>query len=219
MITVQEVDRAFRAFVGDPSFPCLAAKGTVRQKRYRVGLYGTLGSSDAAARLAPDLARFAAQPLPVSTGFTTFIAAFPDAPPTTEHEFEQRLWDQLQALHDVDIAVGWDPAVSADPDDAQFSFSFNGRAFFVVGLHQHSSRSARAFQLPVLAFNPQAQFARLRADGRFDRLRNAIRDREVALQGSLNPNLADFGDKSDARQYSGREVEADWRCPFHSRSV
>jgi len=35
------------------------------------------------------------------------------------------------------------------------------------------------------------------------------------VQGSLNPNLADFGERSEARQYSGREVEEHWRCPFH----
>jgi FPC/CPF motif-containing protein YcgG len=39
--------------------------------------------------------------------------------------------------------------------------------------------------------------------------------RDLRLQGSLNPNLSDFGKKSDARQYSGRAVEANWKCPFH----
>jgi hypothetical protein len=38
------------------------------------------------------------------------------------------------------------------------------------------------------------------------------------LQGSLNPNLADFGEQSEARQYSGRATEADWVCPFHRRA-
>jgi FPC/CPF motif-containing protein YcgG len=35
------------------------------------------------------------------------------------------------------------------------------------------------------------------------------------VQGTLNPNLADFGERSESRQYSGREVEEGWRCPFH----
>ncbi len=57
--------------------------------------------------------------------------------------------------------------------------------------------------------------SRLRADGRYDSLRAAIRDREIALQGSLNPNLSDFGERSDARQYAGGAAGDAWRCPFH----
>ena len=64
-------------------------------------------------------------------------------------------------------------------------------------------------------FNPHAQFGRLRGEGRFRRIQQAIREREIAVQGSLNPNLADFGERSEARQYSGRAVEEEWRCPFH----
>ncbi|MEP6902345.1 MAG: YqcI/YcgG family protein, partial [Actinomycetota bacterium] len=31
-----------------------------------------------------------------------------------------------------------------------------------------------------------------------------------------NPNLSDFGTQSEARQYSGRAVEHEWKCPFHA---
>jgi FPC/CPF motif-containing protein YcgG len=41
-----------------------------------------------------------------------------------------------------------------------------------------------------------------------------VRERDVALQGSTNPNLADFGQASEARQYSGRATEVAWQCPF-----
>jgi len=47
-------------------------------------------------------------------------------------------------------------------------------------------------------------------------VQEVIRDRERNLQGNLNPNLADFGTRSEARQYSGRPVEEEWRCPFHA---
>ena len=43
----------------------------------------------------------------------------------------------------------------------------------------------------------------------------ATRARDLALQGSINPNLADFGTAPETRQYSGRKVEAGWKCPFH----
>ena len=107
--------------------------------------------------------------------------------------------------------------MSADPESAQFSYSFGGRALFVVGLHPASSRMSRRFGWPALVFNPRSQFERLRAAGKFERLRDAVRDRDVALQGTPNPNLADFGEMSEARQYSGRATEPEWRCPFHSK--
>jgi len=45
-------------------------------------------------------------------------------------------------------------------------------------------------------------------------MKGIIRDREVAQTGSINPMLNDFGDRSEARQYSGRAVDSDWECPF-----
>jgi FPC/CPF motif-containing protein YcgG len=66
-------------------------------------------------------------------------------------------------------------------------------------------------------FNPRAQFERLRAEGTFERLRTVVRERDLEVQGSLNPNLADFGEQSEARQYSGRATEPQWRCPFHRK--
>jgi uncharacterized protein len=104
--------------------------------------------------------------------------------------------------------------VSNDVDSAQFSLSMAGHPFFVIGLHAHASRLARRFSHPVLVFNSHRQFEKLREDGRYGKMQSAIRLRDIELQGSLNPNLADFGEGSEARQYSGREVEAGWRCPF-----
>ena len=46
-----------------------------------------------------------------------------------------------------------------------------------------------------------------------------VRERDIALQGSANPNLADFGERSEARQYSGRVTEPAWRCPFHRKET
>jgi FPC/CPF motif-containing protein YcgG len=151
---------------------------------------------------------------------TAFVAVFTGRAPATEQAFERRLWTELQRLHDRDDqAAGWDPTVSADPNDPHFSFSFGGTALFVIGLHPNSSRLARRFHWPTLVFNPHAQFERLRREGRFDQLRDAIRERDIALQGTLNPVLADFGERSEAEQYSGRDTtNGAWRCPFRRRT-
>ena len=124
---------------------------------------------------------------------------------------------QLQAIHDLDIKEHpWASDVSDDPGSADFSFSVASRAFFVVGLHPRSSRLARRAQRPTLVFNFHGQFEALRASGRYEKLQAAIRERDVALQGNINPVLARFGEASEALQYSGR---ASGGCPFHTRSV
>jgi FPC/CPF motif-containing protein YcgG len=110
----------------------------------------------------------------------------------------------------------WDPTVSDDPDSPHFSLSIGGRGFYVVGLHPGASRAARRFPVAALVFNLHSQFEALRADGRYGRLRDVITQRDVAYSGSRNPMLAIHGEQSEARQYSGRKVEADWRCPFSS---
>ena len=219
-LSVESARAEFRAFVGDPSFPCLAGKGVVNANGHAFGVYGALGSQRSTYELSRDLGEFVQEFGEVDGALRTFVAVFPDAIAVRERTFEQQLWTQLQRLHDAaDADAPWDAAVSDDPEDPQFSFSHAGCALFVVGLHPNSSRMARRFCWPTLVFNPRAQFERLRSDGKFERLRGLVRDREIALQGTLNPNLADFGEQSEARQYSGRATEADWRCPFHRREA
>jgi FPC/CPF motif-containing protein YcgG len=95
--------------------------------------------------------------------------------------------------------------------------SLGGRAFYVIGLHPGASRRARRFPCTALVFNLHSQFEMLRGDGRYDRLRAAITGRDIEYSGSLNPMLKPHGEASEARQYSGRVVGADWRCPFSAR--
>lgn len=216
---VESIDAAFRAFVGDGAFPCLAGRGAVHRGDYTLGVYPSLGTREAAVQLAAELIHFVDAIPADGEGLRTFAAVFVGAVPGTELEFERRMWRQLQLLHEADAHHSWDPAVSADPADAEFSFSFGGRALFVVGLHPMSSRLSRRFEWPALMFNPRAQFDRLKAEGRFERMRALVRERDVALQGSMNPNLADFGHASEARQYSGRATEAAWACPFHRKGA
>jgi FPC/CPF motif-containing protein YcgG len=215
MIGAVEIEREFASFVDSESFSCLVGKGVVHQNGHVVRVYPSLGTRAAASALASDLRAFgeiAKDP----TKLRAFVAVFPRFAPRTELAFETRLWAQLQHLHAQDDPdTEWDPTVSDDPDDPMFSFSFGGHAYFIVGLHAHSSRISRSFRWPALVFNPHSQFGRLRGEGRFKRIQHAIREREIAVQGSLNPNLADFGERSEARQYSGRAVEDSWRCPFH----
>jgi uncharacterized protein len=214
---------AFTAFVADDRYPCLAAQGLARRDDYHIGIYDTLGSAAASRELAGGLAAFVrdvdADGEAPGHPLTAYVAVFTGRSYANERAFERDLWRQLQGLHEHEHPGSrWDPAVSDDPDDPRFAFSFDGCALFVIGLHPRSSRLARRFAWPALVFNPHAQFERLRDRGVYDRLRDQIRDRDLALQGDANPNLADFGERSEARQYSGRDTSGgEWRCPFHPR--
>lgn len=214
----EEVSQAFEDLVLGDSFPCVGAKSAVRKGNARITLYGRMGSSSATVGLARDFRAFAADSRRSSRDMATFVACFDPLDSCDELTFERALWATLGSLADMD-AASWDPVVESDPEHRDFSFSFGGRAFFVVGLHPGASRLARRFAWPSLVFNLHDQFQRLRAEGRYERMQKVIRDRDIALQGGTNPMLGDFGRRSEARQYAGRRVEDDWTCPFHRRTV
>lgn len=215
-----EAHAAFRARLLDARFSCVAARAAVNSGTYRLGSYGDMTSGDALAGLARDLFTFTREQPALGSDFTTFAACFAGPVMTSEEQFEAHLWTALQTLYDVDrLFNAADPKVAEDPEARDFGFSFAGRGFFVIGLHPASSRLARQFPWPTLVFNSHAQFDQLKADGRYPKLQAAIRAREMKWQGSLNPNLSEFGERSEARQYSGRAVEDDWRCPFHTHQA
>ena len=72
----------------------------------------------------------------------------------------------------------------------------------------------QGFQWATLVFKFRHNSAAARTKIYSSRMQRTPR-RDLKLQGSLNPNLSNFGEKSDARQYSGRAVNKDWKCPFH----
>lgn len=199
----------FKSFVSGPSFPCVGAKSAMNRGRITFDLYDALTDDDDAARLCEQLAAFSLQYPEPGTDPVSFVAMFRQ-PVANEDEFHQHLWRHLQAMHDIDAARHpWDAAVSSDVGDKQFSFSIASRAFFVVGLHPQASRLARQAPFPCLVFNFHDQFEALRETGRYARLQDAIRGRDIALQGDVNPVLARFGESSEAHQYSGRPDPAD----------
>jgi hypothetical protein len=214
----ESVHQSFRAHVLDQEFSCIGGKSAIINNTYRFGLYPEMNTRGATAGLAYDLWEYERERPTLATDYATFIASFAAPVARDERDWERLLWAQLQSLHELDRAYhAWDATVSSDPEDADFSFSFAGTAFFVIGLHPQSSRYARRFAWPTLVFNAHLQFERLREQGLFDRVRETVRARELKLQGSLNPNLSNYGERSEARQYSGRAVEEEWRCPFRAR--
>jgi FPC/CPF motif-containing protein YcgG len=206
----------FYALTMDARFSCVAARAAFKQKTYRFAMYPEINSAAATAGLCRDLFAFVHEQPEIGSNFTTFVVSFAGPNPNDEKHFEKLLWQQLQGLDELDTTT-WDAEVSSDPESGQFSFSFAGRSFFIVGLHAGSSRWIRRFAWPTLVFNTHDQFEQLRKTGKYAHFQRTIRSAERDLQGSINPSLSDFGEMSEATQYSGRAVEESWKCPFTAR--
>lgn len=212
------LERAFEQFVAERDFPCLGAKSAQSRGRLHY-LHARDIESDSADRLITAGVQAFAADVTSHSMFVSLVVLFPRSARLSEQAFETALWQRLQSIHALDRAsYRWDPNVSSDPASARFSMSVGGRAFYVIGLHPDASRPARRFSCPAMVFNLHSQFERLREDGRYPRLRRAIIERDVAFSGSANPMLAVHGESPEARQYSGRQLDAGWVCPFHAEN-
>ncbi len=210
----EEINSALRAQIHDPDFPCVGAKSIVNQNTYCFGLYRELADADCSQGLAVDLHTFIQEREHMEGDFKSFIATFLEPKVRTPKQFETLLWEQLALLNRIDRPhYDWNRLVSKDTADATFSFSFAGSPFFVVGLAPSNRRWARRFPGPTLVFNDHEQFERLRREHQFERLKDIIRVRDEKLHGESNTMLADHGAHSEARQYAGRKVRENWRCP------
>lgn len=214
-----DIGERFLAFLGDNAYPCVGAKSALAHGSIETHEFGAMGERDNDQAIADGLSQFVDMieaNVNDSVIVHSYVAIFRGPFNMNEHRFETFMWSQLWRIHKLDVSAGNLPAddVSNDTESSRFSLSISGHPFFLIGLHPNASRLARRFSHPVMVFNSHRQFERLRDDGRFEKMQAATRSREIELQGSINPNLANFGEASEARQYSGREVEADWQCPF-----
>lgn len=211
-----ETAQAFETFVGAMDFPCLGAKASLARPRLQQLCAHDIASARDDEHIAASLQAFAARHDERSL-FVSLVVLFPGSARLPEADFEKALWQRLRAIHAIDRRrCRWDASVSDDPAAPNFSMSIGGKAFYVVGLHPDASRRARRFRCAALVFNLHSQFERLRADGRYEKLRQAIVRRDIAHDGTANPMLAVHGESSEARQYSGRQVDTGWVCPFHA---
>ncbi|MCM4159491.1 YqcI/YcgG family protein [Antarcticibacterium flavum] len=209
----QKIRTEFQNFIIDNNHPCVMAQTVFSMDKVDFHVYENLGSKQTSAKILKDLKNYIEKYDFESNDFLTFFAVFKGRKEFTEVQFEELLWKQLQFLHELDDQP-WDHEVASDPEENNFSFSIGGKAFYMVGMHPNSSRMARQSPYPAIAFNLHWQFEKLRDMGTYDTVRNKIRERDMELQGSNNPMLEDFGEKSEARQYSGRKVGEEWKCPF-----
>ncbi len=205
------VHEQLRAMLLSPAFPCTMGRAAAAQGAYRFGFYRDANDPECLQGLCRDLMSFVLEQPTFPFEFSSFVASFETPQAKSEKEFEKMLWSVLQTINENDSQhFDWDDRWDSDPKSERFSFSFGGVAHFVIGLHAMSSRFGRRFPYPTLVFNNHEQFVRLQESEKFSTIRNVIRQRDMQLQGTINPSLKSL----EAKQYSGREVGKNWKCPF-----
>jgi uncharacterized protein len=216
-MTLPTLAEDFRRFIQNSGFPCVGAKSALAKGTLDVLIARNMQSNWDDRRIYDGISRVIESYRSNRELFRSFAVIFEGPVTLTEAEFETSLWARAESLTNKDAWLGRprDQRVSDDPNDPHFSLSFGEEAFFIVGLHPHASRPARRFDHPVLVFNLHDQFEQLREQGRYEKMREKIIERDVALAGSVNPMLARHGTISEARQYSGRNVQSEWTCPFN----
>lgn len=217
-MTPPDLAEKFRSFIHRADFPCVGAKSALAKGTLDILIARDLRSNWDDRRIYDGVTRIGQSYRRNRELFQSFAVIFEGPEDIDELTFEKFLWARAESLTNKDTWLGKprDIRVSNDPGDPHFSLSFGEEAFFIVGLHPLASRPARRFERPVLVFNLHDQFEQLREQGRYERMREKIIERDVALAGSVNPMLARHGTISEARQYSGRDVaEPGWICPFN----
>ena len=212
----QHIVKDYRDFVVKENHPCIMANAVFNLQKYHLKVYDDMTSDAIVMPMLNDIEEYLEQYDFTSNEFESLLFCFKKNQFESELEFEDALWRLLQKLHNHDDR-DWDEEVSDDAESPNFSFSLKGKAFYIIGMHPNSSRLARSAPYVTLVFNLHWQFEKLRDMGTYQVVKKRIRRRDKKLQGSINPVLRDFGSDSEAKQYSGRNVEKEWQCPFHKK--
>ena len=211
-----DLRKALENHISTRAFPCVGAKSALATGNLQIETAWNLTSAWNDVEIHRHLLDWSERYREDDSGLRSLAVVFAGPTDLDEVAFEKAMWERIQSLAHKDDWLGqrYNPQVSSDPADPHFSLSFGGQAYFVVGLHPNASRAARRSRYPTLVFNLHDQFERLRAEQRYERMRETILDRDRNLDGTINPMLARHGEDSEARQYSGRKVGPDWECPF-----
>lgn len=209
------ISREYAAFLQSDNFPCVAAKAALQRKQVRTLVVGHMACPADDMRILDFVYQFVDDFRKSETSFHSAAVIFQQPENISEDNFEMYMWQRLQSLSDKDACnFPFDARVSLNPNSPDFSFSLKSEAFFVIGLHPASSRPGRRFKYPALVFNPHAGFDQMRAQNQYEKMKNIVRKKDLAISGSINPMLDDFGNSSEAFQYSGKKYSALWECPL-----
>lgn len=205
----------FIEFINDKTFSCIGAKAALAKGQLNVFVSGNMACPANDRDILEFLYQFIDSYREKGGNFHSAAIIFTGPVQITETIFENLLWQRLQSISDMDADMyHYDKRVSPDPASSDFSFSLKEESFFIIGMHPASSRMARRFASPVLVFNPHAQFEEMKEKDKYESMKEAVRKRDILYSGSVNPKLDDYGNSSEAIQYSGKNYSGPWECPL-----
>jgi uncharacterized protein len=211
----KEIAELYLNYLRNKNFPCVAAREAAAREQIPIFVAGHMACPRDDSSILNFIYSFVDEFREKTDVFHSAAVIFKLPEIQDEQLFDNFMWQRLQALSDLDATkYRYDERVDADPNSENFSFSLKEEAFFVVGLHPNSSRLARQFAYPVLTFNPHALFVKLKEAEQYSKMKNIVRKRDLAYAGSVNPMLDEYGLSSEVYQYSGRQYNNDWQCPF-----
>ena len=211
----ESVVNEYFSFINKKDFACIAAKAALDKQQIKCFAAGHMACPKDDYTILNFLYSFIDQYRESDGLYHSAAVIFKEPDIKEESQFEELMWQRLQSLSDMDAQrYKYDERVNADIHSPDFSFSLKEESLYIIALHPASSRPLRRFKYPALVFNPHMQFEQLRQEGKYDAMKYAVRKRDLAYSGSVNPMLNDFGEVSEIFQYSGREYDANWECPL-----
>ena len=194
----QDIIEEYFSFIDAREFPCIAAKAALSRNQAKCMVAGNMACPKDDVEILQFLYAFVDDARSSQQFYSSAAIIFSGPQINSEEMFDALLWQRLQALEMLDAKnYIYDRRVDDDPSSAKFSFSIKEEAFYIIGLHPCSSRPARQFAFPALVFNPHVQFEQLRKTAKYDTMKSVVRKRDIALSGSINPMLEDFGKNSE----------------------
>jgi FPC/CPF motif-containing protein YcgG len=220
MIQQNDIINEFKAFLGENDFPCVAARDALHKNNIQMMPAENIACPADDGAILDFLYSFATRYRNAASDFHSAAVIFKGPLNADEDTFEKMMWQRLSSIRKMDgLKYPYDSRVNDDPDSPDFSFSIMEEAFFVLAMHPQSSRPARRFSYPVLVFNPHAQFEKMKETNSYEKMKVIVRKRDLAFAGSVNPMLTDFGEVSEAAQYSGKLHDSNWKCPLNFKEL
>lgn len=211
----EKIINEYLSFIGNKDFACIAAKAALAKKQISCYVAGNMACPKDDAGILQFLYSFIDEYQQSNELYHSAAVIFTFPELNDERFFDQLMWQRLQCLSNMDSKkYNYDSRVDNDPASPNFSFSLKEESLFIIGLHSSNSRPLRRFKYPTLVFNPHMQFENLRDAGKYNKMKDAVRKRDLAYSGSINPMLTDFGEASEIYQYSGRRYDDTWQCPL-----
>jgi hypothetical protein len=213
----QEITKQYLNHISSQEFPCIGAKASVTKFQTDVIVAENICCPNDDIEILHFLYDFIDKLRNEESLFQSASILFKGPNNLSEEDFEKFLWMRLQSIADLDaINYAYANKVSQNPKAVDFCYSVKEEAFFILALHAESSRKSRKFEYPVIVFNSQQQFEKLKESGAYNKMQGIIRKRDIDYSGSINPMLSNFGERSSAFQISGKKHDSNWDCPFKS---